>query len=109
MDRARFGDYQRMATTLRNAGIAAEPYLGESGMRAQLKYADRRNAPAVIIQGEDERARGVVQVKDLALGKALAARVEGHEQWKEERPGQVEVPESGLVEAVQKIVDVAGR
>jgi histidyl-tRNA synthetase len=108
MDRARFGDYQRMVTTLRNAGIAAELYLGESGMRAQLKYADRRNAPAVIIQGGDELARGVVQVKDLALGKALAARVEGHEQWKEERPGQVEVPESGLVEAVRKIVDAPG-
>jgi histidyl-tRNA synthetase len=105
MDRARFGDYQRMVTTLRNAGIAAELYLGESGMRAQLKYADRRNAPAVIIQGGDELARGVVQVKDLALGKSLASGVTGHEQWKEERPGQVEVPESGLVEAVRKIVD----
>jgi histidyl-tRNA synthetase len=107
MDRARLGDYQRMVTTLRNAGIAAELYLGESGMRAQLKYADRRNAPAAVIQGGDELARDVVQVKDLALGKALAARVEGHEQWKEERPGQVEVPESGLVEAVRKIVDAA--
>ena len=92
MDRARFGDYQRMVTTLRNAGIAAELYLGESGMRAQLKYADRRNAPAVIIQGGDELARGVVQIKDLALGKSLASGVAGHEQWKEERPGQVEVP-----------------
>ncbi|HET7716310.1 MAG TPA: histidine--tRNA ligase [Bauldia sp.] len=109
MDRTRFGDYQRMVTTLRNAGIAAELYLGESGMRAQLKYADRRNAPAVVIQGEDERARGVVQIKDLALGKELAAAVEGHEQWREERPGQVEVPESTLVEAVRKIVDASAR
>ncbi len=105
MDRLRIADYQRMVTTLRNAGIAAELYLGSSGMRAQLKYADRRNAPAVIIQGEDEHARGVVQVKDLALGKQLAAGVEGHEQWKEERPGQFEIAEDGLVEAVRKIVD----
>ncbi len=105
MDRARLGDYQRMVTTLRNAGIAAELYLGESGMRAQLKYADRRNAPAVIIQGGDELARGVVQVKDLAAGKVAAAAIAGHEQWKEERPGQVEVPESDLVAAVRKIVD----
>ena len=109
MDRARLGDYQRMVTLLRNAGVAAELYLGDSGMRAQLKYADRRNAPAVVIQGEDERARGIVQVKDLALGKQLAAGVEGHEQWKEERPGQVEVAESGLVEAVRIIVDAARR
>ncbi len=105
MDKARFADYQRFVTMLRNAKIPAELYLGESGMRAQLKYADRRNAPAVVIQGGDELARGVVQVKDLALGKSLAAGVEGHEQWREERPGQVEVPESGLVEAVRKIVD----
>jgi len=104
MDRARLGDYQLMVTTLRSANIPAELYLGESGMRAQLKYADRRNAPAVIIQGGDELARGVVQVKDLAAGKIAAAAISGHEQWKEERPGQVEVPESGLVEAVRKIV-----
>jgi histidyl-tRNA synthetase len=105
MDRLRLADYQRMVTTLRTAGIAAELYLGASGMRAQLKYADRRNAPAVVIQGEDERARGVVQVKDLALGKRLAAGVSGHEQWKEERPGQIEVAEDGLVAAVRAILD----
>ena len=69
MDRDRIGDYQRMVSALRNADIAAELYLGSSGMRAQLKYADRRNAPAVVIQGGDEKARGVVQIKDLALGK----------------------------------------
>jgi histidyl-tRNA synthetase len=109
MDRARLGDYQRMVTTLRNAKIPAELYLGESGMRAQLKYADRRNAPAVVIQGGDELARGVVQVKDLAAGKVAAAAIAGHDQWKEERPGQVEVPESGLVEAVRKIVDASAR
>jgi histidyl-tRNA synthetase len=107
MDRTRLGDYQRMVTTLRNAGIAAELYLGSAGMRAQLKYADRRNAPAVIIQGGDELARGVVQIKDLALGKSLASAVEGHEQWKEERPGQFEVSESDLVEAVRRIVDAS--
>ncbi len=105
MDRLRIADYQRMVTSLRNAGIAAELYLGESGMRAQLKYADRRNAPAVIIQGEDEHARGVVQVKDLALGKQLAAGVTGHEQWKEERPGQFEGAEADLVGAVRRILD----
>jgi histidyl-tRNA synthetase len=73
LDRDRIGDYQRLTTSLRNAGIAAELYLGESGMKAQMKYADRRNAPCVVIQGSDERAAGTVQIKDLALGKALSA------------------------------------
>ena len=73
LDRDRIGDYQRMVADLRKADIAAELYLGDAGMRAQMKYADRRNAPLAIIQGGDEKARGVVQIKDLALGKKLSA------------------------------------
>ena len=33
--------------TLRQAGIRAELYLGSSGMKAQMKYADRRSSPCV--------------------------------------------------------------
>jgi histidyl-tRNA synthetase len=44
--------------TLRNADIRAELYLGSSGMKAQMKYADKRGAPCVVIQGGDERAKG---------------------------------------------------
>ena len=62
-------------------------------MKAQLKYADRRNAPLVIIQGGDEQARGVVQIKDLVAGKLAAAGMADHDAYREERPGQVEVPE----------------
>ena len=36
-----------------------------------MKYADRRNAPCVIIQGSDEKANGKVQIKDLILGAGL--------------------------------------
>ena len=74
MDKERIGDYQRMVADLRRAGIPAELYLGSAGMKAQMKYADRRNAPLAIIQGGDEKARGVVQIKDLRAGKKLAAR-----------------------------------
>ena len=42
LDRDRIADYQKMAQELRAAGIRAELYLGESGMKAQMKYADRR-------------------------------------------------------------------
>ena len=89
-----------MVSRLRNAGVAAELYLGDSGMRAQMKYADRRNAPLAIIQGEDEKARGVVQIKDLVEGKRLADAIADHAAYRDERPGQFEVPESELVEAV---------
>ena len=51
-DRDRVADYQKMVATLRNANIRAELYLGNpKHMGNQLKYADRRNSPCVIIQG----------------------------------------------------------
>jgi histidyl-tRNA synthetase len=102
MDRNRFGDYQAMVGRLRGAGVAAELYLGESGMKAQMKYADRRNAPLAIIQGEDEKKRSVVQIKDLVEGKRLAEAISDHAAYRNERPGQFEVNEAELVEAVKQ-------
>jgi histidyl-tRNA synthetase len=105
MDRDRIGDYQKIVSDLRNAGIAAEMYLGSSGMKPQLKYADRRNSPCAIIVGSNEFEAGMAQVKDLIAGKAKAASIEGHEAWREERPGQFEVPMDGLVEAVRQLLE----
>ena len=104
MDRERIADYQKIVSDLRNAGIAAEMYLGSSGMKPQLKYADRRNSPCAIIVGSNEFEAGVAQVKDLIAGKAKAASIEGHEAWRDERPGQFEVPMDGLVEAVRGLL-----
>lgn len=105
MDRERIAEIQQMVTSLRSAGIAAEMYLGGSGMKAQMKYADRRNAPCVVIQGEDERERGVVQIKDLALGKQLSETVADNAEWREERPGQFEVAADDLVTEVQELLE----
>jgi histidyl-tRNA synthetase len=104
LDRDRIGDYQAMVARLRRADIAAEMYLGDSGMRAQMKYADRRNAPLAIIQGGDEKARGIVQIKDLVAGKKASAAIADNKEWREERPGQEEVPEDQLVEAVNRML-----
>jgi histidyl-tRNA synthetase len=98
------GRYQRMVSDLRQAGIRAEMYLGGSGMKPQMKYADRRGAPCVIIQGGNERAEGVVQIKDMVAGAELAANIEGHDAYKEARPGQMTVPEVELVETVRVIL-----
>ncbi len=97
---------QRMVAALRNAGIRAEMYLGASrNFGPQMKYADRRGAPVAVIQGGDERARGVVQVKDLMLGAALSGQIETREEWREARPAQEEVPETELVAAVRRVLD----
>ena len=103
MDRDRMSDYQGMAGQLRRAGIRAEVYLGNpKNFGNQLKYADKRNSPAAIIQGTDEAARGVVQVKDLILGAKIAAEA-SHEEWKSQ-PAQTEVAAKDLVAEVRRIL-----
>lgn len=99
---------QRAAAELRTAGIAAEAYVGKGGMRKQLRYADRRDSPAVAIEGESERAEGVVQIKDLALGRKLAEGIERHEDWME-HPAQTTVPRQQMVETVRRVVEGAPR
>jgi histidyl-tRNA synthetase len=104
MERERIADYQRFVAALRRAGIRAELYLGSSGMKAQMKYADRRGAPCVIIQGSDERERGEVQIKDLIEGAKAAAAIETNEEWRAARPAQFSVAEADLVQAVRDVL-----
>jgi len=105
LDQERVGDYFAVAGELRAAGIAAEVYLGTSGMRPQMKYADRRLSPAAVIIGGDEFAAGTVTIKDLDLGRELASGVADNAAWRAERPGQFTVPRAELVSAIRKIVD----
>lgn len=103
MDRDRMADYQAMAADLRAAGIRAEVYLGNpKNFGNQLKYADKRGAPVAVIQGGDEAARGVVQVKDLVLGARIAAEA-SLDEWKAQ-PAQTEVPRADLVAEVRRIL-----
>jgi histidyl-tRNA synthetase len=92
--------YQAMARELRAAGVRAEVYLGTSGMRAQMKYADRRGAPVVVIEGSIEREGGVVTVKDLIEGERLSGSIDSREEWTSERPAQETVGREKMVEAV---------
>ena len=108
MDKNERPAYQAMARELRAAGIRAEMYMGSSGMRAQMKYADKRGAPAVVIEGEDERGRGQVTVKDLLLGAALSAEIKDNRAWREDQPAQVNVPRADMVAEVKKVLDRHG-
>ncbi|MDX2205558.1 MAG: histidine--tRNA ligase [Hyphomicrobiaceae bacterium] len=104
MDKDRLADYQRMTQALRQAGIRAEMYLGTAGMKAQMKYADRRHAPCVVIQGGDERAKGEVQIKDLIAGAKASQTITDAKEWREGRPAQVSLPEADMVAAVRDIL-----
>jgi len=104
-DRDRVADYQKMVATLRNAGIRAELYLGNpKNMGNQLKYADRRNSPCVIIQGSDEKARGEVQIKDLIEGAKAAAAIASNQEWRESRPAQFSCREDEIVAKVREVL-----
>ncbi|WP_102830548.1 histidine--tRNA ligase [Bartonella bovis] len=100
--------YQKMVKQLRNAGIRSEVYLGASGVKAQMKYADRRHAPCVVIQGSQERQNGEVQIKDLLEGARLATEIKDNQTWRESRPAQITVKESEMVQAVKDILEKQG-
>jgi histidyl-tRNA synthetase len=104
-DKDRLSDYQRMVQTLRDADIRAELYLGSSGMKAQMKYADKRGGPCVVLQGGDEKERGEVQIKDLKLGATLTAIEDRDEYLKKQAEAQFAVPEAELVAGVRKVLD----
>jgi histidyl-tRNA synthetase len=104
-DRDRVADYQKMAAVLRNAKIRAELYLGNpKNMGNQLKYADKRNSPCVIIQGSDEKARGEVQIKDLIEGAKAAAAIASNQEWRETRPAQFSCREDEIVARVREVL-----
>ncbi|MCW6510537.1 histidine--tRNA ligase [Lichenifustis flavocetrariae] len=108
LDRDHLAHYQALVTTLRKAGIAAELYLGTSGMNAQLKYADKRNSRCAVIQGTNERdAAGGAQVmiRDLVLGAELAKASKDRTDYLELRQkAQAAVPEAQMVEAVREVL-----
>jgi len=104
-DKDRIADYQNMVATLRNAGIRAELYLGAGKFGPQMKYADRRNSPCVVIQGSDEKAKGEVTIKDLIVGAELAKLEKDREEHlQKQAEAQRAVPEAKLVEAVREVL-----
>jgi histidyl-tRNA synthetase len=109
MDKGELARYQGLTNTLRQAGIAAEMYLGAAGMKAQMKYADKRGAAVVVIQGSNERERGEVQLKDLIEGEKAAAAIKDNAEWKAARPAQVTVTEADMVAEVRRILAQYGR
>jgi histidyl-tRNA synthetase len=108
LDKAAVAESFRLAQELRQAGLRAEAYVGEAGMKAQLKYADKRNAAIAVIEGSDERARGEVTVKDLALGAELAKSTGSRAAWVKDRPAQTSVKRDQLVQTLRVMLGGRG-
>jgi histidyl-tRNA synthetase len=117
LDKDQLPRYQDFVTSLRNAKdpvtgktspISAELYLGQAGMNAQLKYADKRGSICAVIQGSNERNHQdgpQVTIRDLVLGAELAASTKDRADYLELRANaQFTVPEDQLVESVQEVL-----
>ncbi len=107
-DQDRIADYQQMVAELRQAGIRAELYLGSGKFGPQMKYADKRNAPCVVIQGSDEKndaAGEQVVVKDLILGAELSKLEKGRDEYlQKQADAQRKVRRDQMVKTVQEIL-----
>jgi len=104
MDKDQIAHYQRLVSTLRQAGIKAELYLGGSGIKTQIKYADKRGSVCVVIQGSDEREKGEVLIKDLVLGATLSSAPDRDAYLKQQAEAQFAVSEGDMVAAVGKVL-----
>ena len=103
MDREQTARYQAITSALRKAGIRAEMFMGSTkNFGKQVAYADKRNSPAVVIEGSQEREQGIVQIKDLIAGKEAAAAIKDNAEYKATRPGQFEC--AGELDAIVKAI-----
>jgi histidyl-tRNA synthetase len=104
LDKSEAAESFKLVSELRGTGLRAEAYVGDSGMKAQLRYADKRNAAIAVIEGSDERAKGEVTLKDLALGAEMAKDVASRADWVKDRPAQQAVKRQDLVKAIRAML-----
>jgi histidyl-tRNA synthetase len=80
-------------------------YFGSDRAGKQIKYADKLEIPIVLLYGPDEKAKNIVTIKDMSVGRARAQQLTGsRDQWLQERPGQFEVPRENLVLSVKELL-----
>lgn len=68
------GAYQKMARTLRAAGIGVEVYPEAKKLGQQFKYAEARGFAVALIAGPDELAQETWKIKNLAAREEVTVR-----------------------------------
>ncbi len=100
-----FGYAAQLRDQLKAQSVRAEVYLGGSGPKAQLKYADKRDAAVAVIVGGDEVASKTVTLKNLKLGAALAAQTTDREAYtKGQADIQKTVSRDDMIAEVRKML-----
>ncbi len=104
MDKSRLTDYLQLVQKVRAAGINSEVFVGNGSIGKQLQYADRRGIPLALIAGSDEFSNGEYQIKDLELGRRLAADIEDRDEWLKGRPSQQSVKADELMSKLKELL-----
>ncbi|MBS4055964.1 MAG: histidine--tRNA ligase [Bacteroidales bacterium] len=66
-----------LLSAIRKAGFNAELYPDADKMKKQLKYADQKKIPLVMLAGETEMANASVTIKDMVAGSQETIPVSG--------------------------------
>jgi histidyl-tRNA synthetase len=88
MDETLAPEYLKLAAALRGEGLSVENYLSPAKLDKQLKYADKKGVPYVLLMGSREVEAEVVQIKDIA----------GHQQF--------EVPRAQIAAKLQELLKI---
>ena len=105
MDKEKRPLYYKIASELRSAGVPSECYAGDGGMKAQLKYADKREARFALILGEDEEASNNITIKDLMAGKEASDKILDNEEWRSGTVSQKTIPIDNLIREIKSLLE----
>ena len=94
--------YMKILNLLRSENISAEIYSGNSNIKAQLKYADKRGCKLVILCGDDEIAKNLVTIKNLTIGKKVSEDLKDRDDWKQSSDVQKTIPFEQLISEIKK-------
>ena len=89
---------------MRSSNINSEIYCGDGNLKAQMKYADKRNAPAVILCGDNEIKSGTVTIKNLKLGKETSTYIRAREDWTSGKTAQITSKIENMVNEIKKLL-----
>jgi histidyl-tRNA synthetase len=105
MDKEKRPLYYKIASELRSVGVPSECYAGDGGMKAQLKYADKREARFALILGEDEEASNNITIKDLMAGKEASDKILDNEEWRSGTVSQKTIPIDNLIREIKSLLE----
>ena len=103
-DKKQMPQYNKLLTLIRSSNINSEIYCGNGNLKTQMKYANKKNAPAVILYGDNEIKSGTVTIKNLKLGKEASENVKIRENWISNKTAQITVKVENLLNEIKKLL-----